>query len=147
MVVKVSRRAWAAVVAAAGRQRARIRRQFITRNRRMAAGLALAVVAIGVGAVRISGEWLTPGVMILPILAGGMLLWPRALRILFGIIAVMLAYDWLYDRAGLGITATIVVTALFADAVARNREKLGVRGLRGDHMLIELRDRIRAQGK
>jgi len=113
----------------------------------MAAGLALAVVAVGVGAVRISGEWLTPGVMILPILAGGMLLWPRALRILFGIVAVMLAYDWMNNRAGLGITATIVVTALFADAVARTREKLGVRGLRGDQMLIELRDRIRAQGK
>ena len=45
--------------------------------------LALAVLAIGVGAVRISGEWLSPGVMILPILAGGLLLWPRALRILF----------------------------------------------------------------
>ncbi len=113
----------------------------------MAFGLALAVVAVGVGAVRISGEWLTPGLMILPILAGGMLLWPRALRILFGIVAVMLAYDWVNNRAGLGIAATIVVTALFADAVARTREKLGVRGLRGDQMLIELRDRIRAQGK
>ncbi|MGO8961398.1 MAG: PP2C family protein-serine/threonine phosphatase [Streptosporangiaceae bacterium] len=147
MVVKVWRRGSAAVVAAAGRQRARIRRQFTTRNRRMAAGLALAVVAIGVGAGRVPGEWLTPGVMILPILAGGMLLWPRALRILFVLIAVMLAYDWVNNRAGLGITATIVVTALFADAVARTREKLGVRGLRGDQMLIELRDRIRAQGR
>ncbi len=113
----------------------------------MAAGLALAVLAIGVGAVRISGEWLTPGVMILPILAGGMLLWPRALRILFAIVAVMLAYDWVNNRAGLGIAATIVLTALFADAFSRTREKLGVRGLRGDQMLIELRDRIRAQGK
>jgi hypothetical protein len=113
----------------------------------MAFGLALVVVAIGVGAVRTSGQWLTPGVMILPILAGGMLLWPRALRILFAIVAVMLAYDWANDRAGLGIAATIVVTALFADAVSRSREKLGVRGLRGDQMLIELRDRIRAQGK
>ncbi len=113
----------------------------------MAFGLALAVVAVGVGAVRIPGEWLTPGLMILPILAGGMLLWPRALRILFGIVAVMLAYDWVNNRAGLGIAATIVVTAFFADAVSRTREKLGVRGLRGDQMLIELRDRIRAQGK
>src|SRR5258707_3599533 len=109
MVLKVGRRIRAAAVVAAERQRARIRRQFITRNRRMAFGLALAVVAVGVGAVRIPGQWLTPGVMILPILAGGMLLWPRALRILFAIVALMLAYDWANDPAGLGIAATIVV--------------------------------------
>jgi serine phosphatase RsbU (regulator of sigma subunit) len=114
----------------------------------MAFGLALLVIAIGVAVVRISGDWVSPGVMILPILAGGLLLWPRALRILFGIVAVMVAYDWLNGRkAGLGIIATIAVTALFADVLARTRAKLGMQGLRGDQMLIELRDRIRAQGK
>ena len=86
--------------------------------------------------------------IILPILAGGLLLWPRALRILFAIVAAMLAYDWLNDKkAGLGIAATIVMTALFADVLARTRAKIGMQGLRGDQMLIELRDRIRAQGR
>ena len=114
----------------------------------MALGLALLVVAIGVAVVRINGDWVSPGVMILPILAGGLLLWPRALRILFGFVAVMVAYDWLNDkRAGLGITATIVLTALFADVLARTRAKIGLHGLRGDQMLVELRDRIRAQGR
>jgi len=146
MFVRI-RRIGSAVSAAAGRQRARIRRQLITRNRRVAFGLALATVAIGVAAVHISGEWFSSGVLILPILAGGLLLWPRALRILFCIVAGMLAYDWLENEAGLGITATIVITALFADLLSRTREKLGVQGLRGDQMLVELRDRIRAQGK
>ena len=50
-------------------------------------------------------------------------------------------------KAGAGIVATIVLTAVFADVLARTRKKLGVQGLRGDRMLIELRDRIRAQGK
>ena len=59
----------------------------------------------------------------------------------------MLVYDALTGRAGPGIIATIVVTALFADVLARTRWKLGMRGLRGDQMLIELRDRIRAQGR
>jgi hypothetical protein len=113
----------------------------------VALGLAAVVVAIGVGAVKVSGQWLSPGVMILPILAGGLLLWPRALRILFVFVAAMLAYDIASDRAGLGITATIGITALFADVQARTRKKLGLQGLRGDQMLIELRDRIRAQGK
>jgi hypothetical protein len=123
------------------------RRQFITRNRRVAAGLAVAVVVIGLSVAHGSEWWISAGVMILPVLAGGLLLWPRALRILFCLVAVAVAYDAAMGKAGPGIIATIVITAIFADALARARAKLGVQGLRGDHMLIELRDRIRAQGK
>jgi len=123
-----------------------VRRQLITRNRRAAAVLALVTIAVGVAAVRVSVWWVSPGVMILPVLAGGLLLWPRALRILFGVVAVMLAYDAITGRAGAGIIATVAITGVFADAGARTRKKLGMQGLRGDQMLIELRDRIRAQG-
>lgn len=137
MVHRVPHRLAAAVQAALQRIRGVIRRQFITSNRRLAFGLAIAVVIIGAAAVRVSVSWFSPGVMILPILAGGLLLWPRALRILFCVVAVMLAYDALKGRADPGIIATIVVTALFADVLARTREKLGVQGLRGDQMLIE----------
>jgi hypothetical protein len=148
MVSKAGRQFWSAVTTAAARQRARMSRGFITRNRRTALALALLTVAIGVGALKTSADWLSPGVMILPVLAGGLLLWPRALRILFCLVAVMLAIDWIYGkRAGLGIVAAIVVTALFAELLARTRAKLGMQGLRGDRMLVELRDRLRAQGK
>jgi tetrahydromethanopterin S-methyltransferase subunit F len=122
-------------------------RQFITRNRRLAFGLSLAVVAIGVAAVHLSEWWFSPGVMILPILAGGLLLWVRALRILFVLAAIMLVYDIVAHKAGPGIIATIAITAIFADVLARTRAKLGLQGLRGNQMLIELRDRIREQGK
>jgi stage II sporulation SpoE-like protein len=122
------------------------RRQLITRNRRLALGLAVVTVVISVAAVEVSEQWFSPGLLILPVLAGGLLLWPRALRILFGIIAAGLAYDVIEGRAGPGLAATIVVTALIADILARTREKLGMQGLRGEVMLIELRDRIRAQG-
>jgi Stage II sporulation protein E (SpoIIE) len=132
--------------AAAGWLRDQIALQFITRNRRLAAVLAAATVAIAVAAVHVSEWWFSPGVMILPILAGGLLLWPRALRILFVIAAAGVVYDMVEGKAGAGIIATIVVTALFADVLARTRRKLGTLGLRGDRMLIELRDRIRVQG-
>jgi Stage II sporulation protein E (SpoIIE) len=133
---------------ASGQQlRATASRQFITRNRRMAFVLTVAVVAIGVAAVHLSEWWFSPGVIILPILAGGLLLWVRALRVLFVIAAAVVAYDIADHRAGPGIVATIVVTAAFADVLARTRAKLGLQGLRGDQMLIELRDRIREQGK
>ena len=85
--------------------------------------------------------------MILPILAGGLLLWPRALRILFGWWRSCWPTTGWKEKAGLGIVATIVLTALFAYVLARTRAKLGMQGLRGDQMLIELRDRIRTQGK
>jgi hypothetical protein len=147
MAVTFHRQIWAAAKAAADRQRGRIRRQLITRNRRMALGLALAVVVIGVAAARTFSVSLSPGVLILPILAGGQLLWPRALRILFVITAGMLAWAWLEGNAGAGITATIVITAVFAYVLARTRARLGMRGLRADYMLIELRDRIRAQSE
>src|SRR6516162_1626058 len=127
--------------------RAQLTRQFITRNRRMAFVLSVVTIAIAVAAVHVSASWFSPGVMILPILAGGLLLWPRALRIFFGFAAAALIYDVLEGKAGAGIIATIVLTAVFADVLARTREKLGVQGLRGDRMLLELRDRIRAQGK
>jgi Stage II sporulation protein E (SpoIIE) len=127
--------------------RAQLTKQFITRNRRMAFTLSVAVIAIAVAAVHVSVWWFSPGVMILPILAGGMLLWVRALRVLFAVVAVTTVYDVASDRAGAGIAATIAVTAVFADVLARTRAKLGLQGLRGDQMLIELRDRIRAQGK
>ena len=123
------------------------RQQLITRNRRVAIVLAVITVAVAAVAAHVS-EWLvSPGVMILPILVGGLLLWPRALRIFFAFAAAALTYDVIEDKAGAGIVATIVLTAAFADVLARTREKLGVQGLRGDRMLLELRDRIRAQGR
>src|SRR5580693_217847 len=127
--------------------RTQLTKQFITRNRRMAVVLSVAVIAISVAAVHVSVWWFSPGVMILPILAGGLLMWPRALRIFFAFAAAALIYDVIEGKAGAGIIATIVLTAAFADVLARTREKLGVQGLRGDRMLLELRDRIRAQGK
>ncbi|MGH3282067.1 MAG: PP2C family protein-serine/threonine phosphatase [Trebonia sp.] len=123
-----------------------MRRQFITRNRRVAIVLAAATVAIAIIAAHVSVWLVSPGVMILPILGGGLMLWPRALRILIGIAAAGLAYDIVMDKAGPGIVVTIVATAYFADVLSNTRGKLGTRGLRADRMMIELRDRIRAQG-
>jgi len=108
----------------------------------MAFILSVAVIAISVAAVHVSVWWFSPGVMILPILAGGLLMWPRALHIFFVFVAGAVIYDVLQGKAGAGIVATIALTAVFADVLARTRKKLGVQGLRGDRMLLELRDRI-----
>jgi hypothetical protein len=123
------------------------RQQLITRNRRVGIVLALVTVAIAFVSAHVS-EWLvSPGVMILPILCGGLLLWPRALRVLIAVAAAGLVYDVVLGKAGPGIVITIAATAYFADVLSNTRGKLGTRGLRADRMMIELRDRIRAQGK
>jgi hypothetical protein len=123
-----------------------VKRQLITRNRRVAAVLAVVAVAVAIFAAHLSAWAVSPGVMILPILAGGLLLWPRALRILIGIAAAGLVYDIVLHKAGPGIVVTIAATAYFADVLSNTRGKLGTRGLRADRMMIELRDRIREQG-
>src|SRR5260370_1332564 len=120
--------------------------QFIPKNRRVAFGLSLVVLVIAVASVEWPAWWISPGVMILPILGGGLLLWPRALRILFGVAAAGLVYDEVYGKAGVGIIGAIVITAVYADVLANTRGKLGTRGRRADRMMIELRDRIRLQG-
>jgi hypothetical protein len=146
MVARGVSRPLLAVRSAWRRAGAFVSRQLITGNRRVALLLAAVTAFISVAAVHVSQSWFSPGLLILPVLAGGLLLWPRALRILFVLIAAGLAYDVIEDKAGPGLVLTIVVTAVAAYALARTREKLGMLGLRGEAMLIELRDRIRAQG-
>ena len=69
-----------------------VARQLITGNRRVALVLALVTAFIAVAAVHVSQSWFSPGLLILPVLAGGLLLWPRALRVLFLFIAIGLAF-------------------------------------------------------
>src|SRR6202044_1477029 len=72
--------------------------------------------------------------------------WPRALRILIVVVAAGLIYDVVEVRAGPGIVLTIAAIAYFADVLSNTRGKIGTRVMRADRMMIELRDRIRAQG-
>jgi stage II sporulation SpoE-like protein len=123
-----------------------VRQQLITKNRRVAIMLAVITLAVAIVAAHVSAWLVSPAVMVLPLLCGGLLLWPRALRILMTIGAAGLVYDVVMGKAGPGIVVTIVATAYFADVLSNTRGKLGTRGLRADRMMIELRDRIRAQG-
>src|SRR6201996_6291267 len=125
---------------------AQVRQRLITRNRRVAIVLAVLTVAVAVVCAHVSAWLVSPGVMILPILVGGLLLWPRALRVLMAIAAAGLIYDIALHKAGPGIIVAIAGTAYFADVLSNTRGKLGTRGMRADRMMIELRDRIRAQG-
>src|SRR5450432_2275780 len=112
----------------------------------------LSAVVVGIGVLRpiVGPDWAPSGEFVLPILAGGLLLRRRPL--LF--VVLMTALGVIYDEIVLGVHAVrvgqivvIAATAVFAYRLARTRELLGVQGLRGESMLLELRDRLRAQGE
>jgi hypothetical protein len=112
--------------------------------------LAALIVAVGVLGPVVGPDWIPPVATVLPILAGGLLLPRRSLLFLVAVTAVVV----LYGEISLGWTATrpggvivIAAGALFAYRLAATRDVLGVRGLRGESMLVELRDRLGAQGE
>jgi hypothetical protein len=110
-------------------------------------GLAVAIAVLS----PVAGTyWLPPVAEALPILGGGLLLRRRELLALLVVAMLGIGYDelvlgWHAVRAGQLVV--VVAVAIFAYRLARTRETLGVQGLRGESMLLELRDRLRAQGE
>lgn len=111
--------------------------------------LAALVVACGVLSPIIGRSWLPPAAIVLPILGGGLLL-PRASLIF---VVLMAAVATVYDETlegwsnGPGGVIVIIAATVYAYRLAATRDTLGVQGLRGESMLSELRDRLRAQGE
>jgi hypothetical protein len=107
------------------------------------------VVLIGLLAP-VSADWFTPTGVVLPILAGGLLLPRRALLFIIAVTVVVIGYDEAVLGSGVtrpGGVLVIAAAAAFAYRLASTRDMLGVQGLRGESMLVELRDRLRAQGE
>jgi hypothetical protein len=126
-----------------------LRRGRLTRERNVFVLLALAAVAIGFAAT-MSETWFPASGIVLTVLAGGLLLRVRTLTALLGVVAVVLVSDSIrlgFHKVGPGVIATVAVTAVLALALARTRQQIGVQGLRGEYMLLELRDRLRRHGE
>jgi stage II sporulation SpoE-like protein len=126
-----------------------LRRGKLTRERHMFVVLAVAAVVIGLMAT-VSETWFPSSAIVLTVLAGGLLLRVRSLGLLLGVVTAVLAYDAVtvgWGRVGPGVIATVGATAVLALTLARTREQIGVQGLRGEYMLLELRDRLRRQGE
>jgi Stage II sporulation protein E (SpoIIE) len=127
----------------------RARRGHLTRDRNALIGLTVITVALAVSAP-VSQTWFSPSAVVLTVLAGGLILRLRSLGVLLAVVAAALAYDAVavgFRKVGPGVMATIVVTAVLAIVLARSRQQLGVKGLRGEQMLLELRDRLRRHGE
>lgn len=111
--------------------------------------LATLIVIIGVAAPILGPTWLSPVLVNGPLLVGGVVLRRRAMRWLIGLALLAVLYDatligWREVRPG--ELPLLLVTAVATASFASRREQLGVPGLRGEGMLLELRERLGRQG-
>ncbi|GAA1719012.1 PP2C family protein-serine/threonine phosphatase [Nonomuraea bangladeshensis] len=127
-----------------------VRRGPLARDRNLLITLAVLALLIGVLAGQVSTEWFSPSLLILVTLVGGLQLRLRSLVVLLVAVGAALGYVAVTLGAGsvgVGLMVTIGFTTVLAVLMARTRGKLGVQGLRGDAMLLELRDRLKRQGE
>jgi hypothetical protein len=86
----------------------------------------------------------------LPLLFGGVLLSRNGTQKLGVVVAGCLAFDLVdlgLHQPRVGAVVVVVVTGLIAYEFSRSRDETGMAGLRADSMLVELRNRLEAQGK
>ncbi|WP_444960859.1 PP2C family protein-serine/threonine phosphatase [Nocardiopsis sp. M1B1] len=127
-----------------------LRRKVLFRYRLVLITLVALAVGIGVGAVWGPTGWFPPSSTILTVLAGGLLLKRKSLAFLLAVVAAVLvfvAFMLDFGQVGPGLLVTIGVTAVLSYLLSGVRERLGVQGLSGEMMLLDLRDRLRRQGR
>jgi hypothetical protein len=112
---------------------------------------ALGMVAAGFGILSIAypNTW-PPTMLTLPVLAGGLMMKLRGQLLLLGICAIVLILTSLQHETNgvrLGSAIAVGATAALVMLTSRSRLRLGVQGTRGESMLFDLRERLRAQGK
>lgn len=124
-----------------------VRRRLLTSDGAVLLALSLAAVLLSL--LFVADRALFPVSMLaLVVLTGGFLLRFRSLLILDVVVAAALALE--VTRAGgvsLGAVLVVVGTGVVVHLLARSRSRLGVQGTRGDSMLVDLRDRLIAQGE
>lgn len=111
--------------------------------------LVLSICAAALGALFLNDRsWFPVASLALVVLAGGFLLGVRSLLLLDVVVASVVAFE-VVNAPNVSPGAVLVVagTAAMVHLVARSRGRLGVQGTRGDSMLVDLRDRLTAQGE
>jgi hypothetical protein len=111
--------------------------------------LVLSLCAAGLGLLNSEGSptWFPVSMISLVVLVGGFLLSVRSLMLLYIVVGAVAVYEYSHGGRSVGPFFVVIVTAAIVALFARSRGRLGVQGTRGDSMLVDLRDRLRAQGE
>ncbi|GLF93695.1 PP2C family protein-serine/threonine phosphatase [Streptomyces yaizuensis] len=116
------------------------------------AGLLLTVPALTFGTIVIP-EWISPSALVLPIVAGALVLRPASLLGLYATCAAGLIVETVAlgpytsgpGRVTPGTVLTVAACGFFGLLIAQFRARVGVPWRRGGTMLFDLRERIRVQ--
>jgi hypothetical protein len=131
--------------------------RFVTRLRRdpppertALAGL-IGLTLVGLLAGKVFGPALAPpGVQIIPLLGGALLLRRVAMRQLIAVVALALAYD-VYalgiDVVRPGALFVVLLTGVVSYEFSRSREETGLTGSSGDTLVMGLREQLQRQGE
>ena len=112
-------------------------------------GLVVLSVLAVIGGEVLGPSLVPPAVQVIPLLGGGLLLGPRAMRRLLVVVALCLTYELIdlgLDAVRPGALVVVLVTAVVAYEFTRSRQETGLAGSTGDTFLVELRDRLQQQG-
>jgi hypothetical protein len=117
-------------------------------------GLLLTVPAIALGTITMP-VWFAPSALVLPIVAGGLLLRPASLLGLYAASAAALIVESVVlgpytqgpGRVTPGTVLVVAACGFFGLVIAQFRSRVGVPWRRGGTMLFDLRERIRVQSK
>ncbi|MER6910847.1 PP2C family protein-serine/threonine phosphatase [Streptomyces sp. NPDC000594] len=115
-------------------------------------GLLLTVPALTFGTI-VLPEWISPSALVLPIVAGALLLRPASLLGLYATCAAGLIVETFVlgpytegpGRVTPGTVLTVAACGFFGLLIAQFRARVGVPWRRGGTMLFDLRERIRVQ--
>lgn len=113
------------------------------------AGLLTITVLLGV-TIFVWPATISPSALVLPLLFGGLFLTPRSLGWVAGaamlcLLATAARID--VDERYAAVAGVVLITAAVSLGLARSRARLGLSGTMGESMLVDLRDRLTAQGK
>lgn len=118
------------------------------------AGLLLTIPAIAATTMA-NSVWCSPSALVIPIVAGGLLLRPASLLGLYAAAATALIVESVQlgpytegpSRVTPGVVLVVAACGFFGLLVAQFRSRVGVPWRRGGTMLFDLRERIRVQSK
>jgi hypothetical protein len=125
---------------------------FIRRHLLHHEGYALLLLSLGAVGLAVLYDtnrmWFPLASLALIVLAGGVLLSVRSLLLLDVVVAAVVIFEVTRGpNVPPGAVIVVAGTAALVHLLARSRGRLGVQGTRGDSMLVDLRDRLTAQGE
>ena len=104
--------------------------------------------AVAAGIV-LQSTWVPPSTYVVLLLVGVLLLRLRPFAVLSVVVLLEVLVLLLTDRPAMvpGVVVIIGIGAVVALVFASERDRLGLRGAPGGHMLVDLRDRLAAHGR